>query len=363
MTPHFHTLSIREARQETRDAVSLSFEVPAELRDEFRYIQGQFLTLRTLLAGQEVRRAYSICSGVEEYRRQGVLRVAIKQVDDGAFSQFAQKLKTGDKIEVMPPEGRFFTALQPQLARHYAAFAAGSGITPVLSIIKTTLASEPLSRFTLIFGNRNAESILFCEELEDLKDSYLERFTLHHILSRAPNEIELHHGRIDAEKMSALLRLLPASGIDHAFICGPNDMIDCVESCLLAAGMGRQQIHTERFGTPVARSPSIARPAEPVGQVDTETVPLTVILDGKRHALRLPKQGSSVLDVALQAGLDLPYACKGGVCCTCRAKLMDGEVAMEKNYTLEDWEVAQGFVLTCQSHPRSASVTVSFDER
>ncbi len=306
MTPHFHTLSIREARQETQDAVSLSFEVPAELQDEFRYIQGQFLTLRIHLAGQEVRRAYSICSGVEEYRRQGVLRVAIKQVDDGAFSRFAQKLKTGDRIEVMPPEGRFFTALQPQLARHYAAFAAGSG---------------------------------------------------------APNEIELHHGRIDAEKMSALLQLLPASDIDHAFICGPNDMIDCVESCLLAAGMGRQQIHTERFGTPVTKSPAIAQPAGSAGHIDTDTVPLTVILDGKRHALRLPKQGSSVLDVALQAGLDLPYACKGGVCCTCRAKLMDGEVAMEKNYTLEDWEVAQGFVLTCQSHPRSASVTVSFDER
>ncbi|HTD04959.1 1,2-phenylacetyl-CoA epoxidase subunit PaaE [Undibacterium sp.] len=361
MTPHFHTLSIREARQETRDAISLSFKVPAELQDSYRYIQGQFLTLRAQLDGQEVRRAYSICSSVDEYRRLGILRVAIKRVGDGLFSQFAQKLNAGDLLEVMPPDGRFFTELNPQQARHYVAFAAGSGITPVLSIIKTTLASEPLSRFTLIFGNRNVDSILFCEELEDLKDQYLDRFILHHILSRAPNEIELHHGRIDAKKMAALLQLMPAAGIDHAFICGPNDMIDCVESSLLAAGVPRRQIHTERFGTPVAKSAPTAGETTPAA--DAGTVALTVILDGKRHGLRLPRQGASVLDVALQAGLDLPYACKGGVCCTCRAKLMDGKVVMEKNYTLEEWEVAQGFVLTCQSHPRSDNITVSFDER
>lgn len=362
MTPHFHTLSIREARRETRDAISLSFTVPAELRPHYRYMQGQFLTLRTQLAGQELRRAYSICSSVDEYQRLGILRVAIKQVDGGLFSQFAQALKSGDQMEVMPPDGRFFTELDPQNSRHYVAFAAGSGITPVLSIIKTTLASEPLSRFTLIFGNRNAESILFCEELEDLKDRYLDRFTLHHILSRAPNDIALHHGRIDTDKMSALLQLIPADGIDHAFICGPNDMIDSVESSLLAAGIPRQKIHTERFGTPGAKTlpaPGKAAPATDAGT----TVALTVILDGKRHALRLQRQGASILDTALQAGLDLPYACKGGVCCTCRAKLMDGKVAMEKNYTLEEWEVAQGFVLTCQSHPRSDTVTVSFDER
>lgn len=366
MTPHFHTLSIREARQETRDAISLSFTVPTDLQPSYRYTQGQFLTLRTQLDGQEVRRAYSICSSVDEYRRLGILRVAIKQVDGGVFSQFAQNLSAGDQIEVMPPDGRFFTALDAQQARHYVAFAAGSGITPVLSIIKTTLASEPLSRFTLIFGNRHAESILFCEELEDLKDQYLERFSLHHILSRAPNEIALHHGRIDADKMAALLQLIPAAGIDHAFICGPNDMIDCVERCLLAAGMSRQQIHTERFGTPLVR-PGAQNGLQPEPEagtyMDTETVALTVLLDGKRHALRLPKHGASVLDVALQAGLDLPYACKGGVCCTCRAKLIDGKVAMAKNYTLEDWEVAQGFVLTCQSHPQSDTVTVSFDDR
>ncbi|GGC98433.1 1,2-phenylacetyl-CoA epoxidase subunit PaaE [Undibacterium terreum] len=361
MTPHFHTLSIREARRETRDAVSLSFSVPVELRQHYRYTQGQFLTLRTQLDGQEVRRAYSICSSVDEYQQTGTLRVAIKQVDGGQFSQFAQALKTGDLLEVMPPDGRFFTELLPGSARHHVAFAAGSGITPVLSIIKTTLASEPLSRFTLIFGNRNAESILFCEELEDLKDRYLDRFTLHHVLSRAPNEIELHHGRIDADKMAVLLPLIPVEGIHHAYICGPNDMIDCVESSLLAAGMPKASIHTERFGMP-ATKPAAAAPITETAN-DANTVPLTVILDGKRHALRLPRQGASVLDVALQAGLDLPYACKGGVCCTCRAKLMEGDVAMEKNYTLEGWEVAQGFVLTCQSHPRSDSVTVSFDER
>ncbi len=232
----------------------------------------------------------------------------------------------------------------------------------MLSIIKTTLAREPLSRFTLVYGNRSADTILFCEELEDLKDQYLERLSLHHILSRAPNEIALHHGRIDAEKMAALLQLIPAGTIDHAFVCGPNNMIDCVEASLLAAGMSRQQVHTERFGTPDVTSPPATAVADKKVE-NTDTVALTVVLDGKQHALRLPRQGASVLDVALQAGLDLPYACKGGVCCTCRAKLMQGEVAMTKNYTLEDWEVAQGFVLTCQSHPLSEQVVVSFDER
>ncbi|MFZ6649617.1 1,2-phenylacetyl-CoA epoxidase subunit PaaE [Undibacterium sp. TJN25] len=363
MSPHFHTLHIREARQETQDAVSLSFTVPEELREHYLYTQGQFLTLRTHVDGRELRRAYSICSSVDEYQQYGTLRVAIKHVEGGQFSQSAQKLNTGDRIDVMPPDGRFFIALEPARARHYAAFVAGSGITPVLSIIKTTLAREPLSRFTLIYGNRSADTILFCEELEDLKDRYLERLSLHHILSRAPNEIALHHGRIDAEKMAALLQLIPAAGIDHAFICGPNDMIDCVETSLLAAGMSRQQVHTERFGTPETATGSAGAVVANVEHADADTVALTVLLDGKRHALRLPRQGASVLDVALQAGLDLPYACKGGVCCTCRAKLLEGEVAMAKNYTLEDWEVAQGFVLTCQSHPLTEQVVVSFDER
>jgi len=361
MTPHFHPLTIRAIQRETADAVSLAFTVPPALQDTYRFTQGQHLTLRAAIDGQEVRRSYSICSGVDDYLQRGELQIAVKRVEGGVFSRFAtQALQAGDTLDVMAPDGRFFTPLDPAQARHYVAFAAGSGITPVLSLIKTTLAREPASRFTLIFGNRSTDSILFREQLEDLKNRYLQRFALHHVLSRAPSELALHHGRIDADKCSAFLRLIPPDSIDDAFVCGPADMIDVVERALIDAGVPAARVHTERFGVPVAAAAPAAAPA-PAEAGDL--VPLTVVLDGKQHALALPRHGASVLDAALAAGLDLPYACKGGVCCTCRARVLEGSVTMDKNYTLEDAEIAQGFVLTCQSHPTSERLTVSFDER
>lgn len=360
MTPHFHPLAIREIRRETSDAVSLAFAVPPELRDTYRFTQGQHLTLRAAIDGQEVRRSYSVCCGVDDYRDHDELRVAVKLVEGGLFSQFVtQHLRGGDTLDVMAPDGRFFTALDAAHAKHYLAFAAGSGITPVLSLIKTTLAREPHSRFTLVYGNRTADTILFREQLEDLKNRYLDRFALHHVLSRAQSDVPLNHGRIDAEKCAAFLQLIPPATIDEAFVCGPANMIDVVEAALVAAGVPARQVHTERFGVPVA---SVA-PKPAVVADDGDQVALTVVLDGKQHALKLPRHGVSILDVALAAGLDLPYACKGGVCCTCRAKILDGSVTMDKNYTLEEAEMAQGFVLTCQSHPTSERVLVSFDER
>ncbi len=360
MTPHFHRLTIRDIRHETGDAVSLAFAVPPELRDTYRFTQGQHLTLRTSIDGREVRRSYSVCCGVDDYLEDGELRIAVKLVHGGQFSQYVlQHLASGDAIDVMAPDGRFFTALDAAHAKHYVAFAAGSGITPVLSLIKTTLAREPHSRFTLIFGNRTVDTILFREQLEDLKNRYLDRFALHHVLSRAQGDLPLNHGRIDAEKCAAFLEVIPPDTIDEAFICGPSSMIDVVEAVLIAAGVPAHHVHTERFGVPNG-----AAPLPPAAVADDgDLAALTVVLDGKQHALKLPRHGASILDVALAAGLDLPYACKGGVCCTCRAKILEGSVTMDKNYTLEEEEMAQGFVLTCQSHPTSDRVLVSFDER
>jgi len=367
-TPHFHRLKIREIRRESPDAVSLAFAVPDELRDAYRFTAGQFLTLRTTLEGGEIRRSYSICCGADDYERRGELRVAIKHVDGGAFSSWANDaLAVGAAIEVMPPEGRFFTSLEADGARHYAAFAAGSGITPVLSIIKTVLQREPGSRFTLVYGNRQVESILFSEELEDLKDRYLDRFALYHVLSREHREVELFNGRIDAAKVTAFLdTLLPATGIDEAFVCGPESMIDEVERALLGTGIEKRKIHAERFGTPrPARDAATAagRKSPPVIEARAGTAEVVIVADGMRRRLRVPFNGAAILDTALAAGADLPYACKAGVCCTCRAKVLEGEVRMDRNFTLEEHEMRQGYVLTCQSHPVTQRVVVSYDER
>jgi ring-1,2-phenylacetyl-CoA epoxidase subunit PaaE len=367
-TPHFHRLNIREIRRESPDAISLAFAVPDELRDIYRFAAGQFLTLRTEFEGSEIRRSYSICCGADDYEHRGELRVAIKRVDGGAFSSWANEaLAVGNAIDVMPPDGRFFTRLEPDNARHYAAFAAGSGITPVLSIIKTTLHRERRSRFTLVYGNRRVESILFSEELEDLKDRYLDRFTLYHVLSREHQEVELFNGRIDAAKVSAFLdTLLPATSIDEAFVCGPESMIGEVERALLGAGIEKQKIHAERFGPPRAAGAAATRRRPPVSEAREDTAnsaEVVIVADGMRRRLRVPFNGTAILDAALGAGADLPYACKAGVCCTCRAKVLEGEVRMDRNFTLEEHEMKQGYVLTCQSHPVTKRVVVSYDER
>ena len=367
-TPHFHALQIRDVRRETADAISLSFEVPAALRDTYRFTPGQFLTLRETIQGGEVRRSYSICSGADEYDERGELRVAVRRVDGGVFSNWANDtLAAGATIEVMPPDGRFFARHDASHRRHHVAFAAGSGITPVLAIIKTTLKREPQSRFTLIYGNRRIETILFSEELEDLKDRYLDRFALYHVLSREHQEVELFNGRIDAARVSAFFEtLLPAASIDEVFVCGPEPMICEVEQALQASGIARARTHIERFATPgaaPARGVRLPR-AAPQQEADAkDSAEVEIVADGIRRTLRVPFAGAAILDVALGAGADLPYACKGGVCCTCRARVLEGEVRMDRNFTLEDAEIRQGYVLTCQSHPVTARVVVSYDER
>ena len=368
--PIFHPLRIREVRSETADAVTIAFDVPAALRDVFRFTQGQFVTLRAEIDGQEVRRAYSICVGVADYEARGELRVGIKRVPGGCFSRYAnERLHAGAMLDVMPPDGRFFTSLDPAQAKHYVGFAGGSGITPILALVKTTLAVEPTSRFTLIYGNRSVASIMFAEELEDLKNRYLDRLALYHVLSDEPQEVELLNGLLDADKCRALLQtVVPAECIDEVFICGPTPMMDAVEATLRAAGVAPRKLHVERFGvpSPQAGAPNAANAtatSAAAADAGSPAAALEVVLDGKRRALRLPYEGVSVLDAGLRAGLALPYACKSGVCCTCRAKVLAGQLRMDRTGTLEDHEIAAGFVLTCQAHPLTEQVVVSYDER
>lgn len=355
MTPKFHSLKVAEVRRETADAISLRFEVPAELADEYRFVQGQHLTLKAEVAGEELRRSYSICAGVDD----GELRVAIKKIGGGVFSNWAnESLKAGDAIEVMTPEGRFHTELAADNAKHYVAFAAGSGITPVMSLIKTTLKAEPNSRFTLIYGNRRQNSVIFSEALEDLKDRYMTRFTLYHVFSREELEVPLFNGRLDRARVGAFLdTLVPAETIDAAFICGPGEMIDEVEAGLLASGVSAERIHLERFGVPDSG------PAHHVEAGDAPQARVTIIVDGLRREMDFRAEDPSILDVALAAGLDLPFSCKGGVCCTCRARVLEGKVRMDKNFSLEQPDVDDGFVLTCQAHPLTERVVISFDDR
>ncbi len=360
MIPEFHSLIVIEKRLETRDAVALTFAVPDALAEKYRFTQGQFVTLRRLMAGEDVRRSYSLCSAPDE----GQLTVGIKRVAGGVFSQYAfDQLRAGDEIEVMTPDGRFFTPLDSAQRKHYVAFAAGSGITPVLSLIKTTLRSERHSRYTLIYGNRDHDAVMFGESLWRLKDQYLDRLSLHFLFSREPQEIDLYQGRIDLQKCRDLLAsLLPASGIDEAFICGPYDMIDAVTQALREAGVDVGHIYAERFGTPVARKICVeATQAEK--QSDGTTAEIAIVLNGKERRLKLGFHAEPILDALLHLTHDAPFSCKAGVCCTCRARVLEGEVAMDKNYTLQEDEIAQGYVLTCQSHPRSANVRLSYDER
>ncbi|MCH8684510.1 1,2-phenylacetyl-CoA epoxidase subunit PaaE [Pedomonas mirosovicensis] len=349
----FHPLRVAEVKRETPEAVSIQFDVPQELAPVFQYTPGQHLTLKTEIGGQEVRRSYSICSGAHE----GLLRIAVKKIPEGVFSGHANEgLKAGDVIEVYPPTGRFSVEIDPEATRSYVAFAAGSGITPVLSILKTVLAHEPKSRFLLVYGNRSPSSIMFMEELAALKDRYMGRLEVLHVLSQGQSDIPLFNGRIDAEKVQAILKhLIDPKAIDYAFVCGPNAMIDTVEATLAKAGVEKKRILTERFLAPdAACATPAARPAMATG------AQVTVIIDDQ--AVSFPDDGTrAILDGALEAGAPVPFACKGGVCCTCRAKVLEGEVEMAINYNLEEDEVAAGYVLTCQSFPKTERVVLSFD--
>ena len=359
MSIHFHPLKVKEVRQETADCVSIAFDVPADLQEAFQYTQGQSLTLRTHINGQEVRRTYSICSSPLDKE----WRVAVKKVEGGLFSSFANlALKAGDTLEVMQPVGRFYAALDPANRKNYIAFAAGSGITPVLSIIKTTLSTEPQSQFTLVYGNRNRASIIFFEELEALKNQFMQRFNLVHVLSREKTDSAIHSGRIDTSKLNELKSLLPLKEMDEFFLCGPEEMIFTVKDYLETIGIDKKKIHFELFTSPGQQTAAAAKKNTATAGGPESRV--TVKLDGRTFDFGLSLNSeTSILDAALKQGADLPYACKGGMCCTCKAKLREGEVKMDVHWGLEEEEVANGFILTCQSHPVSEKVVVDFDVR
>jgi ring-1,2-phenylacetyl-CoA epoxidase subunit PaaE len=353
----FHELRVAAVEPLTDDSVTITFEVPAVLRDEYRFTQGQHVSVRCTVAGDDVRRNYSICTPADS----GVLRIAVKRLEGGVFSSYAHsRLRPGDLLEVMTPTGRFHTALDPGRRRHHAFIAAGSGITPVLSILATTLAAEPQSRVTLLYGNRTTASIMFLEELFDLKNRHPERFQLVHVLSREQQEAELFNGRLDGERLGRVLdALVPPEGVDEWFVCGPQGLIEEARATLQARGVGTARIHSELFhvGAPptaATRSPGGARPAEGSSRV-------TVLLDGRSSSFDLGAGDECILEAALRVRGDAPYACKDGVCGTCRARVRSGAVTMDRNHALEHEEVEAGFVLACQSHPASPEVTLDFD--
>ncbi len=358
--PKFHRLRIAEKRRETADCVVLTLEVPLALQPLFRFVQGQHLVLRAWIDGEEVRRTYSICSGIREEK----LRIAVKRQPHGRFSTWVHEcLRAGDEIEVMPPRGRFFVPLVPDRKRLFVAFAAGSGITPILSILKSTLEEEPESHFLLFYGNRNTGSIIFREELEDLKNVYLPRFSLHHVLSAETSDVmELFSGRISPDKVRRWAGLLyePAE-VDYWFVCGPAPMIREITETLVGLGVVPERIRYEYFTTRGNR-PRTTSQLAPSPETALPGCEVTVILDGHRRSFRMTRDDQTIVDAALEAGIEVPYSCKAGVCSTCRARVLEGRVDMAVNYALEDWELERGFVLTCQSRPLSEKVTLDYDE-
>lgn len=361
MSVLFHPLQVRSIEADTAEAVVVSFAVPPELRETFGYTQGQYLTLRHTVDGQDLRRSYSICAGVDD----GELRVGVRKVKGGVFSNWINtQLKVGDTLQVMAPQGRFFVPIQPDAQRHFVGIAGGSGITPILSIMKTVLAREPRSRFTLIYGNRALQSTMFKEEIEDLKNRHMTRLVLHHVFSDEATDTPINHGLMNRDKIAEFLQtLVPATSIAHAFVCGPYQMNDEAEAALTAAGVPADRIHIERFGVAPGGTAEADAVVHQALTGDADGARITLIRDGLARDIRFQKDQPSILDAASAAGLELPYSCTSGVCGTCRAKLVQGQVRMERNFALDKNEVAEGFVLCCQAHPLSERVILSFDDR
>jgi ring-1,2-phenylacetyl-CoA epoxidase subunit PaaE len=359
MNTDFHSLRVSQVRPDTDEAVIVQFDVPEALRDSFRFAPGQHLTLRREIDGKEQRRSYSICAGMGD----GALRIGVRKVPGGAFSSWINEhLKAGDAVQVMAPQGRFCVLQEAKEACHYLGIAGGSGITPILSIMKTVLAREPGSRFTLIYGNRYQKSTMFKEELEDLKNRYMTRLVLHHVFSREHMDAPLNSGRMTRDKIGEFLRaVVDPQTVDHVFVCGPYEVNDEAEAALLDAGIPPQRIHIERFGVPLPPAGAPVQPQRREG--DAEYARVVIVRDGLRREIEFRKDDASILDAAAAAGLEMPFSCKSGVCCTCRAKLLEGEVRMDRNFALEKHEVAAGYVLTCQAHPLTERVVLSFDER
>ena len=357
MSIHFHSLAVKEITKETADCVSVTFEIPSALKKDFAFKQGQSLTMRTMLNNEDVRRTYSICSSPLDNE----WKVAIKKVEGGLFSSFANsELKKGDVLEVMQPVGKFYVELNPLNTKNYLGFAAGSGITPLLSIIKTTLRTEPQSTFTLVYGNKSRSSIIFFEELEGLKNKYLQRFNFINILSRERTDAPINFGRINTEKLIELEKLVDYTSFDDAFICGPEEMIFLVKDFLETKGIDKKKIHFELFTTPGQKKSGVVSQKPEANSGPKSKI--SVKLDGRSFDFDLSlTSDTTILDAALKEGADLPFACKGGVCCTCKARLLEGEVSMDVHWGLEEEEIEQGYILTCQSHPKTEKVLVDFD--
>lgn len=355
----FHPLVVSRIAHETRDATVLTFDVPPALQTQFQFTQGQYLTLRAMLGGEDVRRAYSICS-----EESGVLRVGIKRVEGGVFSNHVfEAIKVGSTLDVMPPQGKFGQIQVARSAPHFLGIAAGSGITPILSIIKTQLTSHTQCRFTLIYGNRATPSVMFKEELALLKDRYPERLNLIYVMSREPQDMDIFHGRIDRTKCDLLFdKWLNVSTFDAAFICGPQSMMLDAKAALVAKGMNESQIKTELFAASQPSQPRAVKIAAVGEAIAGNLCQVTVVMDGSTRHFPATKGSQAILDAGLAAGLDMRYSCKGGVCSTCRAKVTQGQVEMDVNYALEDYEVKRGFVLTCQSYAMTDTLTINFDD-
>jgi ring-1,2-phenylacetyl-CoA epoxidase subunit PaaE len=349
----FIPLTIKSIQPQTEQAICIAFDLAPEQLDAFQYQPGQHLTIRHLTDDGELRRCYSICSDTQED-----MSIAIKKIDQGQFSTWANAhLKAGDVLEVMPPQGVFFQKAAKAGGQNYLGFAAGSGITPILSIVKSVLNRQADATFTLVYGNRSWKQTMFSEQIMDLKDRFKERLQLVNIFSRELNDSDIFNGRINADKLQQLFQAnLISAEADHCFACGPEEMMTAVETVLPTWGIQRSKIHTERFNTGTA-------PKATAQQMESRSEErVNIILDGRELIVEVSKQDDSILDAALRAGADLPYACKGGVCATCKCKVLQGQVEMAVNYSLEEDEIQKGYVLSCQARPTTANVRLSFDE-
>jgi len=361
MSVKFHSLKVKDVRPETADCVSVALEIPEALASDFTFAPGHNLTFRRGEGDAEIRRSYSICAGPNDCE----LRVAIKKVEQGKFSTYANaELKAGDMVEVMPPMGNFIVKGKEVKHKNYLAVVAGTGITPVMSIMKSVLEGDAEASFTLVYGNKSRGTIIFREAIEALKNKYMQRLRVYHVLSRESMDVPLFNGRITAEKCKQLCeKLIDINSIDEAFICGPEEMILSVRQQLVDMGLDSAQVHMELFTSPDQPKATHDKWVKEHAADSGKMSKVSITLDGTTFEMDLAYNGDSILDAALKVGADLPFACKGGVCCTCRAKVTSGEVEMEVNYALEPDEVKKGFVLTCQSHPRSERVVVDFDQR
>ena len=356
----FHPLTVAGVERLTDDAVAITFTVPDELREDYRFEPGQHLTLRAQIDGEEVRQSYSICLSRGEAERSGILRVASARVAGGRMSNWLNdSVAAGDVIEAMTPLGSFTCATQPDGIRHHLAIAAGSGITPVLSLLRTALEEEPRSRVTLVFGNRRTDSVMFLEELEDLKNAHLGRFQLVNVLSREPQDVELFTGRLDPERIALILKTFaPVDSVDEWYLCGPYGLVTGAQELLADAGVDARHVHHEIFHVAEQETP---RAEVVVEEGAPPAAVVTVNLDGRTTRIEMPTKDETILNATLRSRPDAPYSCTGGVCGTCRARLVSGEVRMDRNYALEPEEVKAGLVLACQSHPVSDEVALDYD--